>query len=182
MRSRYGDLVRQAAAGDHDCWDQLVEQLSGMIWAVARRQGLAHADAGDVCQTTWLRLLEHLDRIEDPDRVAGWLATTARHESTRLRLRQGRQVLVEDHRDLEPDRSEQAPIDTAVLAEERSAAVHAVYGSLPIRCQDILRLLSADPPLSYRELSEVLDLPGGSIGPTRQRCLETLRRLVSAVA
>lgn len=153
-----------------------------MIWRVARRQGLSQADASDVCQTTWLRLLEHLDRIDDPDRVAGWLATTARHESARLRRRQARQVLVSDHLDLEPVGPDQVPVDAGLLAEERSEMVGSVYGSLPPHCQDILRLLAADPPLSYKEISVVLDVAGGSIGPTRQRCLENLRRLVSAVA
>src|SRR5215831_13070195 len=77
------ELVDQASAGDSDAWDELVDRFSGMVWAVARGHGLSSADAADVSQTTWLRLVEHLDRIREPERVGAWLATTARHECLR---------------------------------------------------------------------------------------------------
>lgn len=178
MQPNYGDLVRNAAAGDESAWDELVAHLSGTIRTIARRNGLSESDVSDVCQTAWLRLFEHLDRIEDPNRVAAWLATTARHESARLRRRAGHHILMYDHGGMEPADPEQPHLDSGVLADERSAAVNAVYGHLPLRCQAILRLLAADPPLSYKELSAALEIAAGSIGPTRQRCLETLRRLV----
>ena len=80
------ELVHAANNGDSSAWKLLVEHFSGLIWSVARGFGLNHADAGDVLQTTWLRLAEHLGRIENPERVGAWLATTARHEAvTRTR-------------------------------------------------------------------------------------------------
>src|SRR6478752_8566771 len=87
-----GDLVRAAGAGDFDAWNELVNRFAGMVWTVARRHRLNAADAADVSQTTWLRLVEQLNRIEHPDRVGGWLATTARRESLRVLRLADRQV------------------------------------------------------------------------------------------
>ncbi|HET6685932.1 MAG TPA: sigma-70 family RNA polymerase sigma factor, partial [Jiangellaceae bacterium] len=78
------DLVRDAAGGDQGAWNQLVDRYSRLVWAVARGHRLAHADSADVFQTTWLRLVEHLGRLRDPEQLAGWLSTTARHESLRV--------------------------------------------------------------------------------------------------
>src|SRR6478735_4256542 len=93
-----GSLVRAAGSGDQTAWDHLVDRFSPMLWAVARSTGLNTADARDVCQTTWLRLLENLRNIEQPDRVAGWLVTTVRREAIRTAQRSGRAVLTDENR------------------------------------------------------------------------------------
>src|SRR5213593_490223 len=89
-------LLAQAGAGDERAWDALVEQHTRLLWSVARSYRLDQADAADVVQTTWLRLLEHLDRIEDPSRLVGWLVTTARRECLRVLRRSGRERPVAD--------------------------------------------------------------------------------------
>ena len=137
---------------------------------------MSASDAADVSQTTWLRLVEHLDRIEQPDRIGGWLATTARRESLRVLRMAGRQVPTDE--EFEPDLCpDQLPPDHALIIDERNRTLNDLVDRLPDRCQLMLRLLGADSPLSYRELSEALDMPIGSLGPTRARCLEHLRRL-----
>src|SRR5215467_2243715 len=78
------DSLRAAAAGDQTAWEAIVDRFSGLVWATARAHRLSRDDASDVAQTTWLRLVEHLDRIREPDKLGAWLATTARHESLRL--------------------------------------------------------------------------------------------------
>ena len=175
-------VVRQAAAGDRAAWDRLVSQYSRLIWAMTRDFKLAESDAADVVQATWLRLLEHIDRIEHPDRLGSWLATTARHECLR-HLSAAKRVTPVQHDDVslsyavsyEPDAEER------LLAEERAQAVRAAMSVLPSRSQRLLELLMADPPLPYTEISDRLGLPIGSIGPTRGRCLERLRLLLEAV-
>jgi RNA polymerase sigma factor (sigma-70 family) len=163
--------------GDQSAWNALVDRFAGTVWAIARAHRLDEATAADVSQTTWLRLLEHLDRIQQPERIGAWLATTARRESLRLIRLAGRQVPTGEDFDLFQAPNGDAPVDGHVLAEERNLALSALVSQLPCRCQLILRLLSADTPLSYKELSEALEMPIGSIGPTRARCLEHLRRL-----
>lgn len=168
-------LVREAARGEARAWDLLVDRFAGLVWAVARGHGLSPADAADVSQTTWLRLAEHLGRIREPERIGVWLATTARHESLRTFRRAQRQVPVDPSLDLVADTA--APdVDGDLLAEERDATLWRAFESLPPPCKSLLRTLMADPPPTYAEVSEVLGMPVGSIGPSRQRCLQRLRR------
>lgn len=168
-------LLAAAAQGDQRAWDAIVDRYGGLVWAVARSHRLDRADAGDVAQTVWLRLVENLGRIRDPDRLAGWLATTARHECLRLLRRSGREA---PHSSESPDEAtppEDSP-EWQVLASERRRVVAAAVAGLTPRCRDLLRILSASPDLSYAEVSAALGMPVGSIGPTRARCLEHLRR------
>jgi RNA polymerase sigma factor (sigma-70 family) len=171
------ELVRRAADGDQSAWNAIVDRFAGMVWAIARAHRLDEATAADVSQTTWLRLVEHLDRIAQPERIGAWLGTTARRESLRVIRTAGRQVATGEDFDSLQAPAADVPVDGHMLAEERHQALSELVDRLPCRCQLILGLLSADPPLSYKELSEALGMPIGSIGPTRARCLEHLRRL-----
>ena len=170
--------VGKAAAGDRQAWERLVDAYGGLIWAIARNHRLGQGDAADVSQTTWLRLLEHIDRLTEPSRVGAWLATTARRECLRVQARSRRVILVAEQSELEPPRWEDPGLDAELLRAERDAVLAAATARLPERCQALLRLLMLDPPPSYEEISAALDLPIGSIGPTRGRCLRKLRELV----
>ena len=151
------------------------------MWSVARRHRLSQSDAADVSQTTWLRLVEHLDRIEDPERVGGWLATTARHEALRVLRISDRQLpsAHDDFIDLLPAQDD-TPVDSDLLTEERDRELWELIALLPPRCQVLLSVLTAESRLSYVEVGEALEMPTGSIGPTRARCLEHLRRLAAS--
>ena len=167
-------LVRSAARGDHAAWDALVDEFGAMVWAVARAHRLSDADAADVAQSTWLRLLERLHQINEPSRVGGWLATTARRECLRtLRLAQRQVLCGEEH--LEREAPDAAP-DEAVVLAERDQALWRCFERLRPSDQALWRLLIADPRPAYEEISAALDIPIGSIGPTRARALERLRR------
>src|ERR687888_1760875 len=85
-------LVRSAATGDHRAWEALVAEFGGMIFAIARGARLGEADAAEVSQATWTKLLERLDTLNDPARVGAWLATTARRECLRILRRARRQI------------------------------------------------------------------------------------------
>jgi RNA polymerase sigma factor (sigma-70 family) len=174
-----GVLVRRAAAGDQRAWDQLVQGYAGLIWAVARLHGLSASDAADVSQVTWLRLVEQVGRLRQPERLAAWLATTARRESARVAKRAARQVPVGDGRD-GADGPDDATADGRVELDERDALLRRAFAGLTPRCRELLGLLLADDNLSYAEVGQILAMPVGSIGPTRARCLACLRRAVSA--
>ena len=171
-------LVQKARDGHAGAWEELVARFGGMIAATGRRYRLTPADVAELQQTTWLRLVENLHRIEQPERVGGWLATTARRESLQLLRRASKyhggadQMLANM-----PDRHLPEP-DARPIAEEREVVVRAAWGRLKPRCQELLTLLMTDDPLGYKDLSKLLQMPVGSIGPTRARCLEHLRRLV----
>lgn len=176
-----GELLLRARGGDSAGWELLVDRLGPRVLAVARAHRLSWADANDVYQVTWYRLLTHLDSIREPERVGAWLASTARHESLRLLKRSGRQVPSGDDDELDaPDVMAPAP-DARLLASERQLAVWDALGTLPSHCQRLLRLFMADPPPTYEEVTAALDMPQGSIGPTRRRCLEKLRSKLGGI-
>lgn len=174
-------LVGEAASGDPAAWDQLVEAFSGLVWSVVRGYGLYGAEAADISQTVWLRFVEHLSRIRQPERAGAWLATTARHECLRVLRRRGRNVAMAD---VPEDLAGAADADpgAVVIATEDHAVLMTALEQVSAPCQALLRLLIADPPLSYDEVSAVLDMPKGSIGPTRQRCLNRLRATMTTVS
>lgn len=180
MQDEVADAVRSAAEGHEAAWDYLVDRFSGLVWSIARGLGLSYADAADVSQTTWLRLVEHLARLREPERVGAWLASTARRECLGVLRRAGRQIPTGDQTDLESAGPEllSEPVDALLLASERDTALWRAFGGLPSRCRTLLRVLMTDPRPSYEEISAALEVPIGSIGPTRGRCLERLRWLV----
>ena len=173
-------LVGEAARGDPAAWDQLVDAFSGLVWSVVRGYGLYGAEAADISQTVWLRFVEHLGRIRQPERAGAWLATTARHECLRVLRRRGRNVAMADVPEDLAGASDADP-GALVLAAEDHALLMAALEQVSAPCQALLRLLIADPPLSYDDISGVLDMPKGSIGPTRQRCLNRLRAAMTTV-
>lgn len=172
------DLVRRAGAGDRGAWEQLVDRYARLVWAVTHNCRMSESDASDVAQTTWLRLLEHIDRI-DPARVGAWLATTARHECLRVIALRRRTLLTYEDNALEDVAESQPDLDESLLAGERAVEVRRALQTLPERWQELLKLSTADPPVPYAEISARLDLPIGSIGPMRGRCLAKLRTLLT---
>ena len=178
------ELVRRAAEGDHQAWERLVAQFARLIWSITVEFKLVESDAADVVQTTWLRLLEHIDRIQYPDRVGSWLAATARNECLRSLAARKRVVLGHDAAELDTAAAvtvARAPeVDERLLADERDQVVRDALSRLPGRWQSLLEMLMADPPVPYTEISDQLGLPVGSIGPTRGRCLARLRVLLQA--
>jgi RNA polymerase sigma factor (sigma-70 family) len=168
--------LKGAAGGDAAAWDALVERYASLVWAVARSHRLSSADAADVSQTTWLRLVEHLDRIQQPARLGAWLATTARRESLAAIRRGARHVAVGTADDLGQASLDEPSPDGALIRAEEHSQVSRAFERLAERCQRLLRMLMADPAPSYEEVAEALGMPIGSIGPTRARCLERLQR------
>jgi RNA polymerase sigma factor (sigma-70 family) len=175
------ELVQAARQGDQTAWDDLVARHGSRVWAVARAHRLSSADAEDVFQVTFMRLVTHIDTIRDPSRVGAWLATTARHECLRILRRSGRAVPAGDDDVLDAPDPLLPPVESGLLADERQSALYAALARLSERCQRLLRVLMADPEPSYEEVGLALDMPIGSIGPTRGRCLKHLRRELGGI-
>ena len=173
-------VLSSAAAGDQAAWNLLVDRYTSLLWSIARGFRLSSADAGDAVQLTWLRLVEHLDRIQDPDRLAGWLATTVRRECLQLIRRNSGSRPTPDTGLIAELADPAPPVDERLLREERDAELWQTFTRLSERCQRLLRVLTAVPAPAYTEVAAALEMPIGSIGPTRQRCLTRLRELMDA--
>jgi len=172
-------LLGSAARGDQAAWDALVERFTSLLWSITRSYRLTDADAADVVQTTWLRLVEHLGRIDDPQRLAGWLATTARRECLQQIKRSGRERPTSDTEPWDGLAAPDPAVDQALLLGERNAALWQALALLSEPCRRLLRVLMASPPPPYTDVAAALGMPVGSIGPTRQRCLKRLREVVA---
>jgi RNA polymerase sigma factor (sigma-70 family) len=183
--SEVSQLVQAGASGDEQAWNELVNRYTPLVMAVTRTYQLAADDAQDVSQIVWLRLVEHLPELREPEALPGWLVTTTRRECGRL-VRQAWRVLPSDPHDDETllclsDRTptlrqpESAELDAAILRAELRQALRDGLSELPPRDQQLLRLRAGDPPASYHEISQLLGIPVGSIGPTLRRSLEKLR-------
>ena len=175
-------MVLRAATGEQGAWSALVKRFADLVWSVARSVGLSAPDAADVSQTTWLRFCEHLNDLQDPARAGSWLATTARREAIRVSRLGSRQVVADPWNWLERSDPRSDEVDYQLLVRERDVTVQYALAVLPERCRALLLAAVEDPPVPYQELSERLGLALGSVGPTRSRCLDQLRRLVEQLA
>ena len=173
-RAHLAMLVHEARNGSQDAWNTIVDQMNNMVWSVVRSFRLSETDARDAAQMTWLRAVESLDSIREPERFGLWLATTARNECLRLITKRNRAVPVdpidafsriEIGGNLEVDQINRSDVQRVLDA----------MATLGPECQALLRLVLVDPPMTYAEISAALDIPIGTIGPRRQRCLQQLR-------
>lgn len=174
------DLMHGVAAGDRHAWEELVGRYTGMLYAITRSYGLDAATRGDVVQTTWLLLVEHLGTLRQPGAVGGWLATTVRRQCLLLVRSRPRELLVEHADDLYPLGNDHSP-EGEVVARDRDARVRAAFHRLPVKDRRLLACLMISAPCTYADASARLDMPVGSIGPNRARSLQRLRRELAAV-
>jgi RNA polymerase sigma factor (sigma-70 family) len=172
-------LVARARDGDQYAWNEIVDRYAPLVWSICQRYGLSRNDTDDIGQTVWFRLVEQLGNIRQPAALPGWLATTTHRECTRA-AREARRYSYSTSLDEAqvPQQRTPAPEEEIVEAE-LGAALRTALAGLPDFCRRLLSLLLRDPPLSYQEISDLLPIPVGSVGPQRKRCLNRIRRSLS---
>lgn len=172
-------LVAACLAGDRAAWRRLVSRYEGVIFAIPRRYGLTDEDAAEVFQNVCLALYRGLPRLRLAAGLTRWVLVTTRRQARDLARRRRREVP-------DPDgsaalaRPDDAPLADSVLEEmETRIAVRAALGQLTGRCREMIEwlYLAPDTP-SYKEIARRLEIPEGTVGPTRARCLERLRALL----
>jgi RNA polymerase sigma factor (sigma-70 family) len=164
-------------AGNRAALAILVEDLTPLVWHVARGNGLDRTAAEDVVQTVWLALFSHIDTLAEPRALAGWLITTTRREAQRARGKSANQTALTDEM-AESLASEHAQPEVEALRSDRDDRLWRAFAELPERCQELLRLTVLAGRAEYQLVAEAMRMPRGSIGPTRGRCLNTLRELL----
>lgn len=170
---RAGRAFAAYRAGESHRMAEVVELLNPVLWRTARSQGTDPETAADVVQVAWLRLVEHADRVADPQALLKWLIVTVRREAWR---RTGR-----DRREIPTELDDDAPAidlspDALAELDEDQRVLWSHVSDLSERCRTLLQVIAfADRP-DYASISAALGMPVGSIGPTRGRCLDALRR------
>jgi RNA polymerase sigma factor (sigma-70 family) len=175
-------LVSKAIDGDQAAWNTIVNRFGGRVWAICRIHRLSQADAADVFQQTWMRVLENLDALRDPTRLGAWIGTTCRREALAAIRRARRTEPVGDPDLLDRAAGPADDLEAPILIADRNAELWDAFGRLSRRCQDVLRVLVVDVPNgrpSYELAAAALGIPIGSLGPTRARCLARLREFLT---
>jgi RNA polymerase sigma factor (sigma-70 family) len=180
-------LIHRAAEGDPTAWNAIVDEFAGLLWSVVRGFRLNEAQSADAVQTTWLRLVEHIADLREPEHVAGWLKTTAHRVCLQVIRQGGREQLTDWEEDRGPvsgvryeGPDEDGP-EAAAMRQEQQVLVRRALAELPDRHRQLMELLVASPPISYQDISARLGMPVGSIGPTRARILARLREALATV-
>jgi RNA polymerase sigma factor (sigma-70 family) len=174
-------LIAECLAGEQASWETLISRYERLIYSIPLKLRLSQDDAADIFQSVCLKLYVKLGTLRDHDRVSSWLVTTATRECWRTSARNRREASA-DEDDL--DAMAEIPA-TAPLAEEerevleRQQAVRGSLESMPERCRDLLTMLFYQgDDLSYAEIARRMNMPVPSVGPTRARCLEKLKKLL----
>jgi RNA polymerase sigma factor (sigma-70 family) len=175
-------LVTRAAGSDPSAWNEIVDRYAPLVWSICTRYQLSSQDTEDVGQTVWLLLVEQLGKLREPAALPGWLAKTTAHECLRVVTAARKSERLGTTLDDATNFVDDTVIDEELLMAERNAGLRAAFAELSPRCQHLLALLLSDPPPSYAEISVALDIPVGSIGPQRGRCLSRLRRSPALIA
>lgn len=169
-------LIEAARQGDQIAWESIIELHHRLVWWMLGSYSFDHATQEDIYQTVWCRLAENLDKIRDPERLPAWLATTARNEALK-RIRYEKRIRPTDLTEYQLIDDHPTPEEAATLDDQRRTVLDA-FARLDELCRELLTLCTTDPPLGYEEIAEVWGRPIGSIGPTRARCLDQLRKLI----
>lgn len=179
------ELVVACRTGDNDAWDALVERYERLVYTIPARYGLTPSEIDDVFQSVWLSLLKNLEKLREPDRVSAWLVTTARRECwERRRGADYERTVTTDLDTLLMDREgNELPPEEVVATYRQYQTLEQGMENLGDRCRRLLQLLYYDTSVpSYADVAEILDMPIGSIGPMRARCLKKLRGILNGLA
>ncbi len=172
-------LVTRAAGGDQAAWNEIVERYAPLVWSICARFQLSTSDREDVGQNVWLLLVGQLGKLREPAALPGWLATTTHRECLRVVTAARKSERLGTGLDDAVQFVDRTMIDEEILMAERNAALRAAFAELPARCQQLVGMLASDPPSSYAEISAALQIPVGSIGPQRGRCLDRMRKALA---
>jgi RNA polymerase sigma factor (sigma-70 family) len=169
------ELLRRAGDGDRAAWEEIMRRFRGTVIGTVRSFRLQDADAHDAMQMTWLRLAENCHHIQCPEYLGGWLATVASRECLRI-VRESEHTPNRDSTEVENVADLAVGPEQHAINSAAAQTLRDLVAELAPRKQNLLRALFADEPPRYAELSRIIGIPLGSIGPTRARALRQLRQ------
>ena len=173
VAARVTALIAAARGGDCAAWEQLLQEFTPMLRSIARSFRLAPSDVDDVIQDTWIAMHANIDRLRNPSAVPGWLATTVRRRCLGLLQTANREQLTYE---LPVEGTDHRTPEKAMLETERRQVFARAVGALPTQQRRVVTAIAARPDLDYQQLATLLQMPIGSLGPTRARGLASLER------
>ncbi|MBN1401010.1 MAG: sigma-70 family RNA polymerase sigma factor [Anaerolineae bacterium] len=174
------ELIAACLEGRAWAWEAIIDRYKRLVYAIPMQANLSQEDAADVFQTVFAALLRHIDRLRDAQGLAKWLITTTQRETWNVLRKRRREPTDESAfsglstqpTTLDsPERHTSAAIDRELLLE--------ALRQLDQRSRKLLWMLYLDPAEpSYEQIGELMDMPLGSIGPTRARSLKKVARIL----
>ena len=177
-------LVESCLKGDRAAWETLILRYQRLIYSIPIKHGFSPVDAADIFQSVCVKIIERLSTIRDYDRVSSWLITTTTRECWRLATERRREqqaaMYDEDYeKDIINSLASAEPLADQQQALERQQVVREAVAALPERCRRLITLLFYNKEeLSYSDIARILKAPVNSIGPTRARCLQKLKKIL----
>jgi RNA polymerase sigma factor (sigma-70 family) len=169
-------LVKQCLSGSEEAWSSLIEKYKNLIYSIPVKYGLPTHEAAEVFQATCVELLTRLPELREPRALPKWLMQVAHHQCYRWKRQQQRIVSRDADSDL-PEPATPAIADTLVQQTKEEQMLREAMASLTPQCRRLVELLFLETPSRpYTEVAAELGLALGSIGFTRQKCIERLRR------
>jgi RNA polymerase sigma factor (sigma-70 family) len=169
-------LVKECIAGNEEAWSLLIDKYKALIYSIPVKYGLPPHEASDVFQSTCMELLTRLPQLREPRALPKWLMEVAHHQCHRVK-RQQQRLVSRDAEPALPDPEIPAIAETLVQQTQEEQMLREAMDSLTPQCRRLVELLFFEtPPRPYTEVAEELGLAVGSIGFTRQKCIERLRR------
>jgi RNA polymerase sigma factor (sigma-70 family) len=184
VESADSEIVKACLQGSSVAWEALIRRYQRLIYSIPLKARLSQDDAADIFQSVCLKLYEKLESLRDHEKLSSWIITTTTRECWRLVNRQRKEkpadglTSEEGEETLRQLASEAPLIDQQGIVLEQQQTVRQAVRALPERCKDLVTLLFYKDELSYTEIARQMDMPVASIGPTRARCLEKLRKLL----
>lgn len=175
---RSGEAFARWREGDRAAIDELVREMTPVLWHVVRAYRLDEDLCEDVIQFTWLTLVRKADSVENPRAVSSWLIITARRQAWRVASRSRREDATDDE-ELAPVLPVARDAESEAVEADTNHRLWAAVSRLSERCQRLLRVIAFDDRPDYKHISDDLGMPVGSIGPTRRRCLEKLKSAIA---
>lgn len=178
LNENSAEFVERIRAGDDFAWGEMIDQYEPTLRRIARQYRLSTQDTDDAVQITWLRCVEHVDQLTQPDRLLSWLATICRRECLRLATRERREVLLGESAitRLIDGKQEEHDLSTEAAHRDDNVRLIRAIAALPDRQRTVLIEVLGREGYSYLDISRRLGLPVGSIGPTWLRAVTRLRR------
>ena len=173
-------LVEACLAGESEAWEALISRYQRLIYSIPLKSRLSPDDAADIFQSVSLKLFEKLETLREHDKISSWIITTTVRECWRMSAKNRREELTNETSSSLLEVSSDAPLaDHELEAMERRQTVRQAVESLPDRCRELLTILFyQSDECTYVEIAQRMKMPVSSIGPTRARCLEKLKRLL----
>jgi RNA polymerase sigma factor (sigma-70 family) len=169
-------LVKECLAGNEEAWSRLIEKYKALVYSIPAAYGLPPQEAADVFQATWMELLARLPELREPRALPKWLMQVAHHQCYRRKQREGRLVSWDAEEDV-PEPQTPAIAENIVREAQEGQMLREAMSALSPQCRRLIELLFFETPARpYAEVAAELGLAPGSIGFTRQKCMQRLRR------